>query len=156
MPQDEDLLHNRAWVMDQLRRLDVRIESQYTQIHSRYTWFLVTQGFLFTAFAITLANVPPAELRPVWSVLFYFLPVMGVSSSIVAMRSVEAHKEWVEKLKPARKKLEEQGGQYDIAETEADPKSYVHIKGLMATEYTWVVMAFWVLCSAASILPHIF
>jgi hypothetical protein len=146
MAESPDYDKDPAWIMERLKRLDVRIESQYMQIHNRYTWFLVTQGFLFTSYALTLANRPSGPLEEVWRVMFFGLPLLACVSVVVSTVSIHAHKDFIEHLKPMRQKLTEMGARFQLENAEAPINSYWHRNGLLSIVYPSFLLLFWLAC----------
>jgi len=140
------------WILEKLKRLDARIDSQYTQIHNRYTWFLVTQGFLFTSYALSLSRGSGDEFQALWQVLFLGLPLLACVSAIISIISVQAHRDFLEKkLKLQRENLEKHAATFGIDQTEAPIDSHWHTQGLLSLIYPAFVLCFWLICIAVSI-----
>ena len=137
-------------IMERLKRLDTRIESQYSQIHNRYTTFLVSQGFLFTSFALAISR-GIGDFKTVWWVLVIGLPIMGLVSVWMSQRSINAHKDFVSKLKEKRRSLENIAMKFKFEETEAAIDTYYHQEGLKSTTYPITIFIFWCICLIALI-----
>ncbi len=60
---------------------------EQTLISHRMTWLLMTQAFLFTTFAISLAN---GAVKQFWVFTFIVVPLLGCFVAVAILRAIKA------------------------------------------------------------------
>jgi len=92
---------------DYLNRLDMMIKTNLDLISHRMGWLLISQSFLFTAFALAAAHVrnPQAEQLAIAHFL-HLIPLLGLTTCGLVGLSLAAVVRVIWRLKATRSKVE--------------------------------------------------
>ena len=126
-----------------LTRFDAQIKLEFDLIGYRMTWLMTSQAFLFTAFTVCVtASSPPVVY--VAEAIQYIVPIVGMLSAfLVALAILAAHRV-VERMKPAREKLEEIATQLGYERLGVDVESRDHLFGNLPSKILpWILAGSW-------------
>jgi hypothetical protein len=72
-------------------KVRTQIEHEDNLLTQRLNWFLTSQSFLFTAYAIVFNGTPPASAKPaIRSILMQVIPLIGVASGALILIAIVA------------------------------------------------------------------
>jgi hypothetical protein len=92
---------------DYLHRLDAMIKTNLDLISQRMGWLLISQSFLFTAFALAAAHVEnPVADRVSLNVFIHLVPVLGLITSVFVGLSLAAAMRVIWTMKATRAAIE--------------------------------------------------
>ncbi len=94
--------------LGQLKRLDDAIEKEFTLVNDRVMWMVVSESFIFGAFATAAVAFDPAKRPRPWLViaLLIGLPIIGLVIAGFAHRAILAARDAAGRLKVQREPLE--------------------------------------------------
>ena len=87
----------------QLQRLDGAIDKEFTLVSERMTWLVVSESFIFSAFAATVANYKPDhKMATALLFLLWALPFVGFLLAVLVYPAILAAHSAAFKLKNLR------------------------------------------------------
>jgi hypothetical protein len=70
-------------------KIRAQIEHEDNLLTQRLNWFLTSQSFLFTAYAIVFNGTPPPSAKPaIRSILMQVIPLIGVASGALILIAI--------------------------------------------------------------------
>ena len=130
---------------EQLGRVDLRIESEYSEINNRFNWLLVSQGLFLAAFA-TLIDFKAGNndmTNNIVSWLIILLPILGIWTAAVTSIAIFTGIKVIEELKPIRTSLEEEVSEaYKHKPIGTKKDSKPHSRGLLPVKHVPLLLLF--------------
>lgn len=108
-PIDPDRQHDQAVqiVLGQLDRLDRAIEKEYTLVSDRMTWMVISEAFIFGAFATAVLGYDgPGALKQLAVAIAVVLPILGFLIAVLARLAIIAANTAANRLKKRRKEMQ--------------------------------------------------
>lgn len=100
--------HAHTILLCQLTRLDGAIEKEFTLIADRMTWMMLSEAFIFGAFAASVMSYSQkAQLRIVSVTLMIVLPLLGMATALLVRTAINAAHIASDALKRDRTKVED-------------------------------------------------
>ncbi|MCI0465889.1 MAG: hypothetical protein L0Y57_02615 [Beijerinckiaceae bacterium] len=94
-------------VVQQLTRLSDSIEKEYTLVNDRMTWLVVSEAFIFGAFATAAAGYPSgSEITILVNWLLFLMPVLGLLMAAFVIPAIYAAHSAAARLKNGREAYE--------------------------------------------------
>jgi len=90
-----------------LTRFDTQLRIEFDLIGHRMTWLVISQSFLFSAFATALRSIEDEGTRHAVKVLRRLVPELGILSALLAGVAIIAAHMVILRLKRRRDQLEE-------------------------------------------------
>jgi hypothetical protein len=108
LKSDEDSTDALSLALGQLQRLDGAIEKEFTLVSDRMVWMVVSESFIFGAFATAAVAYDPdkTHLGSLVAMLLIGLPIIGIIIAGFAHRAIQAAHDAAERLKAQREPLE--------------------------------------------------
>ena len=96
------------YLLTQLTRLSGAVDKELDLINYRMMWIVVSESFIFSAFATSVINYDPDRMffQAVVGFLLVLLPLLGIFLSGIAIPAIRAAHSAVRRLKAQRDALE--------------------------------------------------
>ena len=92
----------------QLSRLGSAIEKEFTLVSDRMNWMVISESFIFTAFATAAAYwITAGKMQPIVAFLLFLMPILGAFLAWIVIPAIKAAHEAARRLKDQRDKIEE-------------------------------------------------
>jgi hypothetical protein len=91
---------------DLLNRLDTMVKVNLDLVGHRMGWLLVSQSFLFTAFALAAAHVHSPSAVPALRLIVWLVPLIGIAVAALVGISIAAAIWVLWEIKGTRRRLE--------------------------------------------------
>jgi len=94
-------------LLAQLQRIDGAIDKEFTLISERMTWLVVSESFIFSAFAVTVINYKSDhKMATILLLLVWILPIVGFLLALLVYPAIIAAHSATFKLKNLRDGLD--------------------------------------------------
>jgi hypothetical protein len=130
----------------QLARYDEKIAKEYTLITDRMNWLVVSEAFVFTVFAGSVATYQNAgpTMWPVMKLIIGIMPLLGIFICGVIMRAIAAAEMAVVRLKQRREDFEKRLP-VELRIDQISHNDIEHRRGNAPTQLApWGIIVIWV------------
>jgi hypothetical protein len=134
----------------QLARYDEKIAKEYTLITDRMNWLVVSESFIFTVFAGTIATYENAgpTMWLVMKVIIGTMPILGIFVCGLIMRAISAADMAINRLKQRREEYEKRLP-VELRIDQISHNDIEHFHGNVPTQLApWGIIAIWIVLVA--------